>query len=289
MTKSNGGTSLCRPTNSAVEGDNDETRQARASGDIAEAARTCRKLRHSFVIRHSSVGISERFHAAANRLSALFMKVLFGSVARVHVLRLEQADRGGGFLLASNHISHFDPLIISGVVRRKIEWMTMAEFFSIPVLRHWLCAVDAFPADRDRANRITIRTAIERLRAGRVIGLFPEGGIRDGKNSMLEGGTNRSGVAALSHLANVPVLPCVIFGSDRLYNKKRWLPLRRTHIWIGFGEPIKVNGALDKAAARRQIEQEFTTALVAVAEQLRDTFHLTAEDLPRPPRARMQE
>ena len=108
------------------------------------------------------------FHSAANRAAALLMKILFASIARVHVLRPENAERAGGFLLAGNHISHFDPFIISGIVRRKIDWMAMAEFFPYPVIGQLLRAVDAFPADWHRADRATIRTAIERLQDGRI-------------------------------------------------------------------------------------------------------------------------
>jgi 1-acyl-sn-glycerol-3-phosphate acyltransferase len=229
------------------------------------------------------------FHNVANRIAALFMKGLFGSVARIHALRAENAGRPGGYILASNHISHFDPFIFSAVVRRKIDWMTMAEFFPMPVVGFLLRAVDAFPADRDRANRATIRSAIDRLRNGRVVGIFPEGGIRDGKNSILEGAPARSGVATLSHMAGVPVLPCVILGSDRLYNKKRWMALRRTPIWIAFGEPILVNNGLSKSASRQQIEQEFAKALNHLSRELCETFSLTENDLPQPPRQRMGE
>jgi len=155
------------------------------------------------------------------------MKLLFRSVARVQVLRRENANHNGGFLLAANHISHFDPFIISSVVQRKIDWMAMAEFFPLPLLGFLLRAVDAFPADRNRADRTTIRTAIQRLKQGRIVGLFPEGGIRDGARSLLEGAPLRPGASTLAHIAGVPILPCVILGSDRLYSKKRWLPLRR--------------------------------------------------------------
>src|SRR6266403_461224 len=126
-----------------------------------------------------------RYHvpSLANRVAALLMKSLFACVARVHVVRSENANHDGAFLLAANHISHFDPFIISSVVRRKIDWMAMAEFFPLPLLGVLLRAVDAFPANRDRADRATIRSAIERLKNGRIIGLFPEGGIRCGARS----------------------------------------------------------------------------------------------------------
>ena len=229
------------------------------------------------------------FHSVANRLAALLMKIIFGSVARVHVLRPEQANRDGGYILAANHISHFDPFILSSIVRRKIDWMAMAEFFPYPVLGQFLRAVDAIPADRHRADRATIRSAIERLRAGGIVGIFPEGGIRDGKNSMLEGAPVRSGVAVLSDMANVPVLPCVIFGSDRLYNKNRWLPWRRAPVWIAFGEPISDKPGLPKFAARQQLEQEFSNALSNLSGELREKFSLAENDLPHSPRERMQE
>ena len=158
------------------------------------------------------------------RAGKLLVRLLLGCVTRVRVIRRENANRTGGFLLAANHISHFDPFIISSVIGRKIDWMTMAEFFRPPVVGFLLRAVDAFPADRDRANRKTIRTAIERLKEGRIVGLFPEGGIRDGARSLLEGAPLRPGASTLAHIAGVPILPCVIVGSDRLYSTKRWLP-----------------------------------------------------------------
>lgn len=229
------------------------------------------------------------FHKAANRAAAILMKLLFGSVARLHALGRENMDRPGGILLACNHISHFDPLIISAVVRRKIDWMAMAEFFPYPVVGQFLRAVDAFPAERGRADRRTIRSAIERLRAGRIVGIFPEGGIRDGKNSMLEGAPARSGVAGLSQISGAPVVPCVILGSDRLYNKGRWLSLRRTPVWIAFGKAISPDKTLDKSEGRALIEREFAVALDQLRRQLVKTFSLTEDDLPHSPQSRMRE
>ena len=215
------------------------------------------------------------------------MKGLFGYSARIYVLRRDNANLAGAFLLASNHISHFDPFIISSVVRRKIDWMAMAEFFPIPLLGHFLRAVDAFPADRYRADRKTIRTAIERLKDGRIVGVFPEGGIRDGERSLLEGAPLRPGATTLAHMAGVPILPCVIVGSDRLYSAKRWLPLRRTPVWIAFGDPIPPFSDLEKSAARQRIEHELADALKNLYTELRKKFHLTPNDLPHSPQQRM--
>jgi 1-acyl-sn-glycerol-3-phosphate acyltransferase len=209
-----------------------------------------------------------------------------GCVARIHVLGRENANRAGGFLLASNHISHFDPFLIGLRVRRKIDWMTMAEFFRPRALGFLLRSIDAFPAERDRADLKTIRTAIDRLKSGRIVGIFPEGGIRDGARSLLEGAPLRAGAATLAQIANVPVVPCVILGTDRFYSKKQWLPFRRTPVWIAFGKPIACSSGLQKSQARERIESELAAAFKNLYAELREKFRLTADDLPHSPQER---
>ena len=243
-------------------------------------------------LRPANLSINSHFvrsfyHSFANRVAALSMKLLFGYSSRIRVIGRGKTKRDGGFLLAGNHISHFDPFIISSVVQRKIDWMAMAEFFPLPVLGFLLRAVDAFPADRYRADRKTIRTALERLKQGRIVGLFPEGGIRDGTRSLLEGAPLRAGTSTLAHIASVPILPCVIIGSDRLYSKRSWWPLRRTPIWIAFGDPISDFPGLAKSDARECIERDLTTAFKNLYSELRQTFRLTSDDLPHAPYERM--
>src|SRR5213083_2559916 len=216
--------------------------------------------------------MSRTFHSLANRAASLSMRLVFGYSSRVYVIGRENAERPGGFLLASNHISHFDPPMISSVLRRKIDWMAMAEFFPVPGLGHFLRAVDALPAARERADRKTIRSAIERLKDGRIVGVFPEGGIRDGAQSLLEGAPVRAGASILAHMAGVPIVPCVILGSDRLYAKRSWLPLRRTPVLIGFEKAISHFPELEKSAARERIEQELTAAFHRIYAELREKF-----------------
>jgi len=227
------------------------------------------------------------FRLFCYRAGKLLVRLLLGGVTRVRVLRRENTDRLGGFLLAANHISHFDPFIISLVIGRKIDWMTMAEFFRPRVVGIILRAVDAFPVDRNRADRKTIRTAIERLKKGHIVGLFPEGGIRDGARSLLEGARLRPGASTLAHMAGVPILPCVILGSDRLYSTKCWLSLRRAPVWIAFGNQISHFPELAKSEARARIESELASVFKNLYTELQEKFQLTADDLPHPPRERM--
>jgi 1-acyl-sn-glycerol-3-phosphate acyltransferase len=218
----------------------------------------------------------------------LLVNCVFGCVARIRVRGRENANRAGGFLLASNHISHFDPFLIGLAVRRKIDWMTMAEFFRPPALGFFLRSIDAFAAERDRADLKTIRSAIDRLKDGRIVGIFPEGGIRDGARSLLEGAPLRPGAAALAQIGDVPIVPCVIIGTDRFYSKKQWLPFRRTPVWIAFGKPISCSPELQKSQARERIESELAAAFKNLYAELRGNFHLAANDLPQSPRQRIE-
>ena len=218
----------------------------------------------------------------------LLVKFVFGFIARIRVIGRQNANCAGGFLLAANHISHFDPFLIGLTVRRKIGWMTMAEFFRPPAVGVLLRSIDAFPAERDRADLKTIRAAIDRLKNGRIVGIFPEGGIRDGARSLLEGAPLRPGAATLARIADVPVVPCVILGTDRLYAKKQWLPFRRTPVWIAFGQPISSFPELQKSQARERIDSELAAAFKNLYVELCEKFRLKREDLPRSPRERME-
>jgi len=220
---------------------------------------------------------------AAYHAGKLLVSFGFNRVARIRVLGRENANHAGGFLLASNHISHFDPFLISLPVRRKIDWMTMAEFFRSPALGLLLRSIDAFPAERDRADLKTIRSAINRLKSGRIVGIFPEGGIRDGAHSLLEGAPLRGGAAALAQIADVPIVPCVILGTDRLYAKKQWLPFRRTPLWIAFGKPVSASPELQKSQARERIEFELAATFKNLYAELREKYCLTTDDLPKSP------
>jgi 1-acyl-sn-glycerol-3-phosphate acyltransferase len=223
---------------------------------------------------------------AVYHVGKLLVRFVFGCVGRIRVMDGEDANRAGGFLLASNHISHFDPFLISLPLRRKIDWMTMAEFFRPSALGFFLRSIDAFSAERDRADLKTIRTAINRLKSGRIVGIFPEGGIRDGARSLLEGAPLRPGAARLAQLANVPIVPCVILGTDRFYSKIQWLPFRRTPVWIAFGKPISCFPELEKSRARDRIESELAAAFKNLYAEMRGKFRLTTDDLPQSPKER---
>jgi len=210
--------------------------------------------------------------------------MLVAPFVKIRVLRPQVACRKGAWILAANHISHFDPPLLGIAARHKIDWMGMVELFQIPVLAGWLRVIDTFPVDRARLDRQAVRIALTRLRAGHAVGVFPEGGIRDGSRSVLEGAPTRPGVAGLSQMTGAPIIPCVIMGSDRCYVLPRlWRPGRRIPVWIAFGSPLPPVAGKDRALARSALEANLSDAFRELAVEMRLHFHLTGDDLPQSP------
>src|SRR5580698_4419493 len=224
-----------------------------------------------------------------SHFSRWLVRAAFSLVCRTKIVYFGNPPIGTGYILASNHISHFDPPFLGSRFRRYVDWMAMEELFRnrpSAVLMESLCA---FKVRRDGTDRTGIRTAVKRLEAGRVVGVFPEGGIRAGKGSVLEGAQMWPGASALAVLSGKPIVPAVIIGSDRLYDKRNWFRIRHVPVWLGFGEKISPRTDLPKRAARELVQKSLSEAFVLLKERMVSEFGLGATDLPATPQARKRE
>ena len=217
------------------------------------------------------------------RLTRGAVRVVSAPFVHLHVWRMPGAvEFAGGAVVVSNHISHFDPGFLTVAFERTIDWMTTEEFYAKPLAAAWLRAVDTFPVNRSRPDQRALRLGVERLRAGRWVGMFPEGGIRAGATSILGGVAPKRGASALARLADVPIIPCVIFGSDRLYAPRSWRPVPpRTPVWLTIGAPLSVSGLRDDEANARLAE-----ALREIGAAMTAHFSLGPDDLPATPQHR---
>ncbi len=185
-------------------------------------------------------------------------------------------------VIVSNHISHFDPIFLSFAFQRPIDWMTTAEFYENWALAAWLRSVNTFPVDRSRPDRRVLRLGAERLRAGRLVGVFPEGGIRAGSTSILGGAAPKSGATALARLAAVSLVPCLVLGTDRLYATRSWWPVPpRTPVWVAIGAAIFLKGEDESHANARM-----AGALRELGAAASAHFAFGPDDLPATPQSR---
>lgn len=158
--------------------------------------------------------------------------------------------------------------------------MARIEFYRRKWTRSLLGAVHAFPVNRQGVPVSAIKTAIGRLKAGEVVGVFPEGEIKEGQESVLRGASIKRGVCLLAARANCPVLPCVILGTDKLNAIDPWLPARRGRIWIACGEFIEPVQGLSKHAARAEMAAKIEAAMVELYARLRREYGLEDSILP---------
>jgi len=205
-------------------------------------------------------------------VGAHFFRVILAPFTRRRIIGLENVPHTGPAILAPNHISHFDPPLIGISADRQIDWMAMEELFENPLLAAALRWIGSVPVGRGKLDYAAVRTAIERLKCGRMVGVFPEGGLRTGAESVLEGAPLKPGVAALSQMTQAPVVPCAVIGTDALYNPRRWWPVRGSSVWIVFGEPLAPPPEEgDKAAAREKFEQQ-------LGERIRELYARTTRE-----------
>jgi len=225
----------------------------------------------------------DAFHLAFYHFVVGSLKNLLRLGARVRVVSFAKIPTGA-CVMVSNHISHFDPPLLSGYLPRKIDWIAMAELFGTKWSKAGFTWLDVIPVDRHGDDRQALRTAIKRLEAGRMIGIFPEGGIRDGALSILPGAEMREGAFLLAAKADCPVVPVVILGSERLYNRRNWLSWRRAKVYIAIGDPI-----FPAEGGRKQLRDDTAAALIRWKDKLVETCQLTEDDLPHSPQERMRE
>ncbi len=228
------------------------------------------------------------FRTAFHWIVITTCRLLFSLTCRVRVVQLAPMPRRGALIVASNHISHFDPPILSGFFPRRLDWLAMEEMFRTAWGERIFTSLNCISVDRRGSDRTSLRQALQRLAEGRAIGIFPEGGIRAGETSILNGASMKPGLAALSMHSGAAIIPCLLLGSDRLYHRAHWL--RRTTLTLLIGKAIfPPDKKTEPSGARERFSQQLTATFIKMKEEAIMQFHLTPEDLPQTPQARKGE
>jgi len=171
---------------------------------------------------------------------------------------------GGGCVLACTHMGHLEAACVSVLVRRRIDWMVRTELFHSALGAWILRALDAIPLQRYGVPVRALRTAIARAKAGRAVGMFPEGRVAIGPDSVCHGGAIRPGVCFISIVAQVPIVPVVVVGAEQLHNWRAWTPFRGSRLWVILGRPLMppaYTPGLAAAASRREQRAELSAEL----------------------------
>jgi 1-acyl-sn-glycerol-3-phosphate acyltransferase len=173
--------------------------------------------------------------------------------------------RAGGAVLAINHTSYVDftylGLSARRVDKRQVRFMGKAELRKNPVLRWlmWGCGVIA--VDRSAGHESYV-AAVNELRAGEIVGIYPEATI----SRSFEIKDLKNGAARMALEADVPIIPTIVWGSQRIATKglPRRLGRTKTPVLVTVGEPLAPVGTADELTAQLRHAMQ---ALLAQAQQ----------------------
>ncbi|MDX2065682.1 MAG: lysophospholipid acyltransferase family protein [Fimbriimonadaceae bacterium] len=146
----------------------------------------------------------------------------------------EHLPAEGGYIIAPNHLSYLDPPAIALTHRRRIIPMAKVELWDNPFFARIMTGIGAIPVQRGAADREAIRIAIDVLKAGEPLLLFPEGTRGDGVTL----GEFSSGPMLMSRMANVPIIPAAVVGTQVVMPRKGRGRGRNHPMSVTYGAPI---------------------------------------------------
>ncbi|MGG0642732.1 lysophospholipid acyltransferase family protein [Sporosarcina gallistercoris] len=174
---------------------------------------------------------------------------------RIKVIGKENFPKEQGVLLCTNHIDNLDPPVVGLTAPRPVHFMAKEELFQLPVLKSVLPNVNAFPVKRGLSDRQAIRKALELLRSGQVVGMFPEG--TRSKTGELGKGLTGAGFFALK--GDALVMPCAIIGSYRPFQQLK----------VVYGEPIDMSPLRERKASAEEATEVIMSAIQQLIEKNR--------------------
>ncbi|HEY5135921.1 MAG TPA: lysophospholipid acyltransferase family protein [Candidatus Nanopelagicales bacterium] len=191
---------------------------------------------------------------------------------RPRVEGLDNIPRTGPVIVASNHLSFADSMVIPIVVPRKVVFLAKEDYFTGTgvkgaLMRGWFEGIGMVPVDRDdtKSALASLDIALEVLGRGEAFGIYPEGArSRDGR--LYRG---RTGVAHLALSSGAPVVPVGLIGTERLQPVGASLP-RLARVTVRFGSPMDFRGRFDGlplGRARRQVTDEVLDAIHRLSGQ----------------------
>lgn len=171
----------------------------------------------------------------------------------------------GPVLLVANHIGFVDPPLIGSLCPRPVHFMAKEELFRNPFVRWVVTNYGAFPVRRGEGDRHAYQTTLKLLRAGKVVGIFPEG-TRSRTGALIPA---HPGAAAIAIRAGVPIVPVGVWGTEQIF---RW-PKRalRPAVGVNFGKPFSLEA--EPAGLKAEgLDRHTERIMLAIAELLPESY-----------------
>jgi 1-acyl-sn-glycerol-3-phosphate acyltransferase len=185
------------------------------------------------------------------------------------VLHRERSERPGPYILAANHLCPYDVAGLIYETPRNLDFLSIVEMLKNPLVGNFFKAMNCTFVDRGKADQAAAQGLASRLRQGRSVAMFPEGGIRTEANSVINGGPFKPGCVRLAQLTGVPIIPAVILGTTEYYKFKSWYPLRAVRWGLIYGNAIEVASGDDPKAEAKAATEKLRLAYLELNQELK--------------------
>ena len=170
------------------------------------------------------------------RISSTSMRHLFSILYRTTWHGLGHIPRSGPLIVASNHVSFFDPPLVGCSAPRDFSYLARATLMGNPVSAWLLPRLNVVGVDREGGKDAkAVRHVLQSLKAEKAMVIFPEG-TRSKDGNLQEA---KAGIGLLACRSAVPVLPVRVFGAFDVYSRHHKVPRARGRMQIVYGKPLQ--------------------------------------------------
>jgi len=201
-----------------------------------------------------------RFYWQFCRLIAFFFAIL---LVKARGYGLRHVPRTGSVLLACNHQSFMDPILVSMLLNREGNYMARHTVFVGRWLKWFFGSLNTFPVRRQTADLGAIKEALRRLKAGKLLVLFPEG-TRSYDGQI---GPMLPGLSGIAKKAKVPIIPTLVDGMIQAWPRTQLLP-RSGNVIVEYGQPIMPEDYAEWSSG--ELTGEIRRQLIAMQQRWHD-------------------
>ncbi|GGG57474.1 lysophospholipid acyltransferase family protein [Paenibacillus radicis (ex Gao et al. 2016)] len=188
------------------------------------------------------------------RICRFLLLVIYNVIFRLEAIGKENIPAEGPVVLASNHLSNFDPPTVGIKLKRKVHYMAKQELFDVPVFGPLIRDLGAFPVKRGGVSKEAIRSAIGLLQQGEVMGIFPEG-----TRNSAEGAAAKKGAAMITMRSGATVVPVAIIGNYKPFRKMK----------IIYGKPVDLTAFINDSSPD-MLERVTEAIMVRIRQMIKE-------------------
>jgi 1-acyl-sn-glycerol-3-phosphate acyltransferase len=203
---------------------------------------------------------------AANRLFYGLQVFFIGAFLKIYCRMKVRGDGippRGPLIVAANHESLIDPVVLQIALRRRMHYLMTSDFYFKPSMNRYFRIMRCIPVMEERFNREALRSALEVLGAERPIGIFPQGGLREAGDFTCE----NHGIALLALKSRNPVYPVRIIGTGSVLPRGARF-LRPRPIEVRVGSALSPAGDLATGDSRRRQLETVTSRIMNAISKL---------------------